>query len=147
MFVWVVVILGLGSGAGASNETSRFIKPLLEFLFPGASPETLTIYHGYIRKLAHPTVYGILALLAVRAFYSSNIEYLRNWFAFFAMLLVISVASLDEFNQSFLAARTGTIWDVLLDSAGAAVAILLSVFYLRLRSQPRIDSSAEFSDS
>ncbi len=131
---WIGVIFYLSGGGGSFSETSRFIRPLLEFFFPGAPPETLALYHGIIRKLAHPTVYAILALLAVRAFFSSQNILLRRHFAIASMLLVVCVAGLDEFNQSFSAVRTGSIWDVLLDSIGGAVAITLSILYLRRRS-------------
>ncbi len=134
LVLWIGVIFYLSGGGGSFSESSRFIRPVLEFLFPGASPETLSFYHGIIRKLAHPTVYGILALLAVKAFYTSNIQHLRNSFAFAGLLLVIVVALLDEFNQSFLPARTGSFWDVLLDSAGGSTAILIAALYLRRRS-------------
>jgi VanZ family protein len=130
-----VVILGLGSGAGSSNETSRFIKPLLEFLFPGASTETLTIYHGYIRKLAHPTLYGILGILAARVFGLSHTS-IRNWWFVLSIVLAIIVASVDEFNQSFNPMRTGSPFDVLLDVLGAFCGAILMFIFWRWR-QPK----------
>jgi len=78
LFIWIFIVLGLGSGIGSMKETSRIIRPLLEFLFPSASPETLTFYHGYIRKLAHLTEYAVLAFLAVRALSASTIAKLRE---------------------------------------------------------------------
>lgn len=133
LFIWIVVIFGLGSGMGASNETSRFIRPLLEFFFPGASPETLTIYHGYIRKLAHPTVYGILGILAARAFRSSSYEIILKWWFVLSIFLAFVVASADEFNQSFNPRRTGSPFDVLLDVFGASCGALLVFIFWRWR--------------
>ena len=52
---WIAVIFFLSSDQGSMSQTSRFIRPLLEFLFPAAPEETLLIYHGYIRKAAHFT--------------------------------------------------------------------------------------------
>ena len=46
------------------SQTSRFIRPLIEFFFPGASPETILLIHAFIRKSAHFIEYGLLGLLA-----------------------------------------------------------------------------------
>lgn len=100
------------------NETSRFIRPLLEFLFPDASPATLLQYHGYIRKLAHFTEYAILAFFAYRVFKSRH-PYLS------ATLLVAAVAIADEINQSFNSSRTASPYDVLLDVIGGATMLFL----------------------
>ena len=105
------------------NQTSRIIRPVLEFLFPSASSETLLFYHGGIRKLAHFTEYAVLGALACRAF----AELMSRPFLF-AAGLVILVAVLDETNQSFNPLRTGSPFDVLIDVSGGVVAIV--VFYL-----------------
>ena len=106
-------------------ETSRFIRPLLHFLFPSAPEEILQTYHGYIRKLAHLTEYAILAFFAARAFVNSSKNLLRNYWFIFAFLVVFAVACIDEFNQSFNAARTGSPYDVALDCAGGVLMILI----------------------
>ncbi len=107
--------MGLGSGLGAMNETSRFIRPVLDFLFPSAAPETLSVLHGYIRKLAHVTEYAILAILARRAF--TNLR--RPSVA--ALALVLAVAIIDEVRQSLDANRTGTPLDVMIDLGGGVL--------------------------
>ena len=100
------------------SETSRIIRPLLEFLFPSAAPETLSIYHGYIRKLAHFIEYALLAVLALRALGMYRFRYL----AAFGFAFLVAVA--DESNQSLNPARTSSPRDVVLDLAGAVVALL-----------------------
>ena len=116
------------------SQTSRFIRPLLEFLFPAASEQTLIIYHGYIRKAAHFTEYAVLALLAGRALSISAYARLHKWRCAFALLLVIGIATIDEFHQSFEISRTGSILDVLLDISGGVV-MIATLFLLKL---PRI---------
>lgn len=123
LVLWIVVVLGLSTGQGAMSETSRIIRPLLEFLFPAAAPETLSFYHGIIRKCAHFTEYAILGWLACRAFLASA-TFLRKSPFLFGLGLVILVAIIDETNQSFNPERTGSVWDVLLDIAGGAFAIV-----------------------
>jgi len=123
LVVWIVVILGLGSSIGSMNETSRFIRPLLEFLFPTAAPETLTYVHGMIRKSAHFVEYGILAIFAARAF-GTIFRQLLPQFGL-ALLLVAAIASIDEYQQSFNSARTSSPFDVLIDLSGGVAALLI----------------------
>jgi VanZ family protein len=123
LVIWILVILGLGGPIGSMNETSRFIRPLLEFLFPTASPENLTFVHGMIRKSAHFVEYGILAIFAVRTFGTIFNGSLRRFAIAFVLTAVI--ASIDEYQQSFNPARTSSSFDVLLDLFGAVAALLL----------------------
>lgn len=125
LILWIGVVLFASTGNASVSETSRFIRPLLNFLFPNAPEEILTIYHGYIRKSAHLTEYAILAFFAARAFANSSVNLLRRFWFVFAFAVVAFVACADEFNQSRNAARTGSIYDVLLDCAGGAAMILI----------------------
>ncbi len=138
LVLWIGVIMFLSSGQASMSNTSRFIRPLLEFLFPHAPEEILVIYHGYIRKLAHVGEYAILAFWAARAFINSNQNFLRrSWFVA-SFILVCVVALIDETNQSFLNSRTGSIYDVLIDAAGGTAMIL--IFYLWTKYQRRAKS-------
>lgn len=146
LVLWVGVIFLLSSSTGSMSETSRFIRPLLEFLFPSASDETLRVIHGYIRKSAHLTEYALLAFLAYRALAAATHDILRHGRFLIPLVIVLSVASIDEFNQSFNTARTGSGWDVLLDAAGGIlmIAFLLMLEKTRLvkdRPEPSIDPS------
>ena len=114
------------------SQTSRFIRPLLEFLFPAAPEETLQLYHGYIRKAAHFAEYAILAFLALRAFTLSSSQILLRLRYLVPIALVAMVASADEFSQSFRPARSGTAWDALLDISGG-VAMMI---FCRLINRP-----------
>lgn len=129
LVLWIGLILFLSSSQASMSNTSRFIRPLLEFLFPSASEENLIIYHGYIRKLAHLTEYAGLAFWAFWAFSNSNLKNLRRLWFVFAFLLVILIASIDETNQSYLTSRTGSIYDVLLDASGGLIMLIFLILY------------------
>ena len=123
LVVWIGVIFFLSSGQGSFSETSRIIRPILEFFFPDASPETIAFYHGAIRKFAHFAEYFVLGILACRAFT------VRRYIL--ATFLVLLVAGLDETNQSFNSARTGSPVDVAIDLAGGVAGVFL--YFLRSR--------------
>lgn len=114
------------------SNTSRFVRPLLEFLFPNASEATLIIYHGYIRKFAHFAEYAILAFFASRTFWLSSKGFFERYWYLFAFIVVLSVASIDEINQSFNPARTGSVYDVLLDCFGGLCMILFILAIKRI---------------
>ncbi len=137
LILWIGVIFFLSSGQGSSTRTSIIIRPLLEFLFPTASFETISYYHGLIRKLAHLTEYAVLGSLACRAFAGSAVNLLRRHYYLAASLLVLLVAVSDEFNQSFNPERTGSPVDVLIDLSGGLTAIVFYYFLTKRRNQAR----------
>jgi len=127
LVIWTVVIIGLGSSVGAMTETSRFIRPLLEFLFPTADPATLAFYHGLIRKAAHVFEYAVLGLLAYRALRFAEVR------PIIAILFVGLIAAVDELNQSFNPARTSSPWDVGLDVLGGIIGIGIYIWLFTRR--------------
>lgn len=129
LLLWTAVILGLGGGSASMSETSRFIGPLLELLFPSAGSDTLYIYHAIIRKLAHVFEYGVLGLLAARVFNFARYRFVLS------IVFVALVAGVDEWNQSFNPTRTSTIWDVVIDIAAGALGISVVIFFARRTSQ------------
>jgi VanZ family protein len=140
LILWLAVIVVTSSTTGSMSNTSRFIRPFLEWLLPGAPEAALLVYHGYIRKFAHFAEYAVLGFLAARAFAGSSSETLRRFRSVFAVSLVVFVASLDELNQSFNAARTASAYDVLIDCAGGLTAVML---FLLVQSRRKAKGQAE----
>ena len=126
---WAGVILYFSStSVGSSTVTSRFIRPLLEFLFPSASSETIAIYHGYVRKAGHFTGYAILGFFALRAFLSGVFARWKS--VAIALVVCLAVAVTDEFIQSFSPERTGSLYDVALDMFGATFSVVIALRWL-----------------
>lgn len=125
LVLWIALIFYLSSGQASMPQTSRFIRPLLEFLFPNSSEELYTAYHAFIRKFAHFFIYAVLAFWSWRALKESSQAFLRKYKYLFSLALVLLVAAIDETNQSFNAARTGSIYDVALDFAGGLTVIVI----------------------
>ena len=130
---WTLVVLGFSTGQGSMSETSLVIVPVLKYLFPSASEATIALYHGYIRKCAHFTEYSILAFFAWRAFTYFGSSFLRKLAA--PIIFVALIACLDEFNQSFSASRTSSVWDVLLDISGGTFTIFFLFFLTNKRGK------------
>jgi VanZ family protein len=135
LFLWIAVIFLASTTQGSMSKTSYFVRPLLEFIFPDAPEETLIVYHGYIRKLAHLVEYAILAFWASRAFWSSSAKLLHKFWFIVSLFLVFLVASIDEYNQSFNALRTSSIYDILIDVLGGILMIVFLAFYKNIHKK------------
>lgn len=136
--LWVGLIFFASTSGFSASNTSRVIRPLLLWLFPDITEPALASAHFFVRKAAHFVEYGVLALLAARAFLTSGRPGLRGRWAAAAFALVAACALLDEFNQSHNAARTGTIYDSLLDMSGGATALAaLGLFRRASRGRTR----------
>jgi VanZ family protein len=118
----------------SSSNTSRILYPLLHYLF-GLDWMHFEHWHFYIRKGGHVVGYGILSILAFRAWRETfpargNPLWSIRW-ASIAVLMTALVASLDEWHQSFIPSRTGTPRDVALDTCAGIAAQLLVLLWLK----------------
>ncbi|MFP8880543.1 MAG: VanZ family protein [Myxococcota bacterium] len=117
------MIQSLGGDSFSNSETSRFLGPLLRWLFPEAGTELLGQAQFAIRKAAHVVEYGILALLCIRAWRLSY-GWSQSNSALASMAVVVAVAAVDESRQAQAADRAGAASDVLLDTIGGVSALL-----------------------
>jgi VanZ family protein len=133
LLVWLIAIFQASTDRYAAGETSRFIGPLLLFLFPGLAPHDVEFWHAVIRKCAHVGAYFILAFLAYRCC-KSQMHLVDAKVR--AGMLVLLTALLDEFNQSFTISRGGSLLDVGYDCLGGVSALWLMTTYetRRIRS-------------
>jgi len=118
---WACLISGLSTDAFSRQHTSAFLIPVLHWLFPRASAETLELMQAFIRKMAHLTEYFIFSIFLLQGLRGKNRVWKLRW-AIWAVVVAAGYAALDEFHQSFVPSRTASPWDALLDTAGAAVA-------------------------
>jgi len=131
LVIWMAFIFFASTGEFSASNTSRIIGPLLRWLFPNISEEQLTLAHSIARKVAHFAEYAILAWLAARAFRTSSRPSLsRRWFLV-SLLLVVVYSLSDEYHQSFVPTRTGSIYDSLIDISGGLTALLLYALWRR----------------
>ena len=128
LVAWLVFISYASSDSFNAGNTSRIIGPLVLWLFPNTTPETLLVIHVITRKAAHFTEYAILAFLAARAFRTSPRPALANRWFIAALALIVAYALVDEYHQSFVPSRTASIYDSMVDIAGGLTALLIIRF-------------------
>ncbi|MBA3765495.1 MAG: VanZ family protein [Acidobacteria bacterium] len=137
LIVWMTLIFLFSTGGMSASNTSRIVRPLLLWLFPDISEERLNLAHFIVRKTAHFAEYAILALLAARAFISSSSKSLRRRWLIAALMLVVVYALSDEYHQTFVPTRTGSIYDSFIDMSGGVTALLLLTLWRRRKEERR----------
>jgi VanZ family protein len=132
--LWMIVIAIESTKWLSAHNTSRILYPLLHYLF-SLDYAQFDHWHFYMRKGGHVFGYGLLSILLFRAWRetlpsASRSKWMMRWAAI-AVFGTLIVASLDEWHQSFLPSRTGTVHDVVLDTcAGIAAQILVLIVTL-----------------
>ena len=76
----------------------------------------------YVRKLAHFSIYFLLAVAVSFPFYVYGVRGI--WLMLVAGAICVGFACLDEYHQSFVAGRGPSKRDVLIDSAGSFLGII-----------------------
>lgn len=138
--LWLFLIAIESTDWLSASNTSRFLYPFLHWL-TGVDPFTFTFWNFYIRKTGHVVGYFLLSFFLFRA-WRATIPVLqrKTWslpWARIAFFMTALVASLDEWHQTFIPSRTGTLHDVALDSAAALLAQLLIYAWFHFRDSAR----------
>ncbi len=134
VLVWIAVIMGFSSeDADVSGDRSaRVLVGIVNVIDPDANV-TLENYQSFpglenseriVRKLAHMTEYGLLALLMFSFLYGfKDLPRKQNYIipvAFVALL-----GTIDEIHQTTVAGRYGSLFDVCVDTSAAFIVICL----------------------
>lgn len=80
--------------------------------------------HFYVRKCAHFTIYFLLAVSVAFPLYVYGMRGI--WLMLFAGAFCVGFACLDEYHQSFVSGRTAAKRDILIDSCGAFLGIIVT---------------------
>ena len=123
--IWAAAIFGFSTKIFSSENTGPIVESVITAIFGFAiKPSTIDVIHYLIRKAGHLTEYAILGGLLFRAIRGERRGWNWRWAAA-AIAIAALYASTDEFHQIFVPGRTPSVWDVLLDTVGAAVAQVL----------------------
>lgn len=133
---WVLLIFLASTDLMSAEHTSRFIGPLLRWISPDVTPATIAAVQLIVRKAAHVMEYAILAVLLARALAvtSSDVRFRRG---LLVMFCAGCCAVLDEYHQSFVVTRTGSLVDVFIDVTGAGLGLALYLAFAR-RKRPLV---------
>lgn len=129
--IWMGVIFFFSSENYTESKnlsdsfTDKTLVSICKLFKKDCDKEKVINKYGFlIRKLAHFTEYFILGILMFFTFREYGVKSL--WIP---LIICILYASLDEIHQLFVDGRSGNIKDVLIDSSGSSLAILLFYFF------------------
>jgi len=129
--VWIGLISIESTDSFSSEHTGSMLYGLLTRLFGPINFYDFLIFHHYLRKTGHVAGYGMLSLLLLRAWRATFDYTLLLRAALLSWLGTASVAALDEWHQSYIPSRNGTVWDVALDSVAGVAFLVVAYFWLR----------------
>jgi VanZ family protein len=130
----------------STEHTAGFFEPILRWLMPGLTQTQFDLLHHIIRKCAHFTEYFVFCVLLYRAVRAGRTGWRCSW-ATGAFLIAACYSLLDEFHQAFVPSRGPSIYDSLLDSTGAFVALVVLWLWFRRRgveAPPAASLSSKF---
>lgn len=132
-FLWMIFIFSMSMQTG--QESSKVSLQIVAFINQFLHFSNSSILHTIIRKGAHMCEYAILALLLYYGFK----HFLQDKIYLFAFLSSILYAGLDECHQLFVDGRAGRLTDILIDTSGACLALLILYFLTLHIKQKRIE--------
>ncbi|WDC85337.1 VanZ family protein [Caloramator sp. mosi_1] len=139
VFIWMGIIFLFSSQSGdKSSENNKFIVEILNTLGIDINSILSGKADFIIRKAAHFTEYFILYFLLYNA--------LREDFYFtsstiFALIITFLYAASDEFHQSFVPGRGPAFRDVLIDTSGGVVCMIIIYFVNKVKQKSKTFTS------
>jgi VanZ family protein len=144
---WMAVIFSASSDSQSGHRSSQIIGPIVRWLIPGISKSAEERIVAVVRKLAHVMEYAVLAVLLWRARRGTSKQQNIGWLhahARFAIVVTVLYAITDELHQILVPNRGPGIGDVLLDTAGGLVGLLVVWLWFRFKGDARpLDDAAE----
>lgn len=156
-FIWIVAILiGLFVSSATPYSDQSIVSPLERFNWTWVEPVldeisfdyagetisrdtlgTVPLIEFFIRKATHVVVFLVLGALLVKAI--ARLRLHASLTLLFAWTMATTVAAFDEFHQSLTPERTPLIQDVILDSMGALLGVLLigGIYLMRRKRSGR----------
>jgi VanZ family protein len=130
--VWACVIFSMSTDTFSAEHTALVIAPVLRWLIPSLTEDRFLAIHYFIRKDAHFSEYFVFCLLIYRGVRAGRKGWRWTW-GIAAISVAAGYSILDEIHQAFVASRTASPYDSLLDSAGAFVAFAALWLWFRWR--------------
>lgn len=125
VFILFGIIYWMSGGDFTDGRTSEFFFPKIKSVFPGLSPESVTLIHEAIRAFAHVIEFFVLGLFLSLAVYRSPLKIAGFKKTFLIIILLFIFTLADELRQTLVALRTASLEDVVLDMAGGVLGLII----------------------
>ena len=120
---WIITIYGFSTDVYSDSLTELLLSEFLRMFNLQIAQPDFNVIHQLMRKSAHVTAYGLLALLLYGSMGGGGDFRWRGRRAAWCVLLAGGYSRLDELHQWFVPSRTGSLADSTLDTGGAFLAM------------------------
>lgn len=134
----MALIFPVGNKALASHRTYEIFVAAFRWVFPYASWRAAGTGYLIFRKSGHFVTYGLMAFLFYRAIRAGRRPRFRPAWLFGAGAVAAAYGLLDEFLQTLVPNRTGSLRDWAVDCAGIGLALALAGRRAKLMDDGRI---------
>lgn len=136
--LWMAAIFCFSAQVSDDSQkmSDFFVYVLKPFLFAGLSQDTASFI---VRKAAHMSEYALLAILLGLCYEA----YGKKKWVVYALISAALYAATDEFHQLFVAGRSGQFKDVLIDSAGAGIGLLILYFIFKIWKRKKLETDCK----
>lgn len=132
--LWMAIIFCFSAQVSDDSQkmSDFFVYVLKPFLFVGLSQDTASFI---VRKAAHMSEYALLAVLLGLCYEA----YGKKKWVVYALISAALYAATDEFHQLFVAGRSGQLKDVLIDSIGAGIGLLVLYIIFKIWKRKKLE--------
>jgi VanZ family protein len=140
--LWAGVIFTMSTDTFSAEHTASVFEPILRWMVHSLTEDQFSRIHYFIRKSAHFTEYFVFCLLLYRGVRGERKGWRWTWGAA-ALFCAAGYSVLDEIHQAFVASRTASPYDSLLDATGAFAAFsALWMWFRGRRSAGEVEIAA-----
>ena len=135
LIIWMVTVWSFSNQNAdtSSGVSGGFLYRLFNITMDN---ENIDTYQFLIRKTAHFSIYFIGGFISYMLL--ESIDYKKNkYLAVVAFIFLF--ASTDEFHQTFVNGRSGQVSDVMLDTSGAILFLLITYLYNKFKAKNKLD--------
>lgn len=124
VILWCLIIFGLTASPSSTAENTGVVLKQATH----APTKQLKPLNIIIRKTAHITLFGVLALLLFKA---------TKYNTLLAFSLATIYGASDEWHQMFVPNRTPSLSDVAIDSTGVLLTLAIVSLWLHFKNKPQ----------
>ena len=141
---WIGLIFYMSNQPGdVSSKQSGLILKLFQVIGIDLNKELGELATFIVRKAAHFTEYFILYLLTVNV--------MKYYFGIkrailYALIFSIFYACTDEIHQYFIPGREMAFKDVLIDSSGASLAMIISIISIKMNVNKKNENNINITE-
>lgn len=122
----IIFMFSMQNGNESSKLSLGVIEIIQSFIPISINIDTL---HFIIRKAAHMSEYALLCLSFIYGFSKNAV----NKYILYSLLCTFLYACTDEFHQLFIGGRAGQFTDVLIDTSGGLIMVVLIIVIKKIK--------------